>query len=66
MTATCLACSTGSWTRRWQALRARRTAEPGAADVAARLAFELGRQVRELREQRGCDQSRLARQADLT
>jgi ribosome-binding protein aMBF1 (putative translation factor) len=52
----------------WGALRARRMAEPGAADEyeAARLAFELGRSVRELREQHGGSQSELARQAGMT
>jgi ribosome-binding protein aMBF1 (putative translation factor) len=49
-------------------LRERRMAEPGARDAyeAARLAFELGRSVRELREQRGWSQSELAQAADMT
>jgi hypothetical protein len=39
----------------WNELRGRRLSEPGAAEAyeAARLAFELGRKVREIREQRG-------------
>lgn len=47
----------------WHDLRERRMAEPGAADAydAARLAFELGRAVRHLREQHGWSQSRLPR-----
>lgn len=51
----------------WHTLRERRMAEPGAADAyeAARLAFELGRRVRELREQRGWNQTQLARQAGM-
>jgi ribosome-binding protein aMBF1 (putative translation factor) len=52
----------------WTELRERRLAEPGAAEAyeAARLAFELGRAVRELREQRGWSQTRLARAAGMT
>ena len=52
----------------WGALRTRRMAEPGAqgAYEAARLAFELGRSVRELREQHGWSQSELARQTGMT
>ena len=52
----------------WQELRLRRMAEPGAQEGydAAKLAFELGRQVRELREQRGWSQTRLARTARMT
>jgi ribosome-binding protein aMBF1 (putative translation factor) len=44
----------------WHTLRERRIAEPGAVDAyeAARLAFDLGRRVRELREQRGWSQTR--------
>jgi len=52
----------------WQELRNRRMAEPGAADAydAARLAFELGRRVRELRVQQGLSQTELARRAGMT
>jgi transcriptional regulator with XRE-family HTH domain len=43
-------------------------AEPGAAEAydAARLAFELGRAVRELRERRGWSQAQLARESRMT
>ncbi|MGQ0774927.1 MAG: hypothetical protein ACT4NY_11015 [Pseudonocardiales bacterium] len=43
----------------WQELRSRRMAEPGVADAydAARLAFELGWRVRELRVQQGLNQT---------
>ncbi|HEV7827454.1 MAG TPA: helix-turn-helix transcriptional regulator [Pseudonocardiaceae bacterium] len=52
----------------WQELRNRRMAEPGAADAydAARLAYELGWQVRELRVQQGLSQTELARRAGMT
>jgi ribosome-binding protein aMBF1 (putative translation factor) len=52
----------------WRQLRDRRMAEPGAdeAYAAARLAFELGKAVREMREQRGWTQARLADAAGLT
>jgi hypothetical protein len=43
----------------WQELRRRRMAEPGAQQAydATKLAFELGRRVRELQEQRGWSQT---------
>ncbi|GLH97299.1 helix-turn-helix domain-containing protein [Phytohabitans aurantiacus] len=52
----------------WGDLRQRRLAEPGAAEAyeATRLAFELGRAVRELREQRGWSQRQLADAAAMT
>jgi ribosome-binding protein aMBF1 (putative translation factor) len=52
----------------WKALRDRRMAEPGAAEEyeAARLAFELGKAVRERREQQGRSQTDLARAAGMT
>lgn len=53
---------------RWAELRDRRMAEPGAAEAyeAARVAYELGKAVREKREQQGWSQSRLAQAAGLT
>jgi ribosome-binding protein aMBF1 (putative translation factor) len=52
----------------WKTLRERRMSEPGAAEVyhAARLAYELGRTVRALREQRGWSQAQLAAFAGMT
>ena len=52
----------------WSEIRDRRMGEPGAdaAYEAARLAFELGAAVRQLREQRGWSQSELAREAAMT
>jgi ribosome-binding protein aMBF1 (putative translation factor) len=52
----------------WDALRERRMAEPGAVEAydATRLAFELGRAVRELRERRGWSQSQLAQASGMT
>lgn len=52
----------------WGDLRQRRLAESGAAEAyeATRLAFELGRAVRELREERGWSQRQLAEAAAMT
>lgn len=52
----------------WREVRDRRMAEPGAVEAyeAARLAYELGRSVRDLREQRGWSQTDLARAAGMT
>lgn len=52
----------------WAAMHDRRMAEPGAAEAydAARLAFELGRAVRELREHRGWSQTQLAHASGMT
>jgi ribosome-binding protein aMBF1 (putative translation factor) len=52
----------------WSDLRARRMTEPGAAEAyeATRLAFDLGRAVRELRERHGWSQAQLAQAADMT
>ncbi|GAA0968281.1 hypothetical protein GCM10009555_013360 [Acrocarpospora macrocephala] len=52
----------------WRELRDRRMTEPGAAEAyeAARLAYELGKTVRVMREARGWSQSDLAGRADMT
>ncbi|WP_019807463.1 helix-turn-helix transcriptional regulator [Saccharomonospora halophila] len=52
----------------WAELRDRRMGEPGAEQAyqAARLAYELGRTVRELRVQRDWSQNDLAHAADMT
>ncbi|MFF5230411.1 multiprotein-bridging factor 1 family protein [Dactylosporangium sp. NPDC000521] len=52
----------------WNELRSRRMAEPGAAEAyeSTKLAFELGRSVRELRERRGWSQTELAEAAAMT
>jgi ribosome-binding protein aMBF1 (putative translation factor) len=52
----------------WAELRERRLAEPGATEAyeAARLAFELGAAVRELRLARTWSQAELASAAGMT
>ncbi|MFC6010023.1 helix-turn-helix domain-containing protein [Nocardia lasii] len=52
----------------WAELRAQRLTEPGAAEAyeAARIAFELGRTIRGMREQRGWSQAVLADAASMT
>ncbi|MET7422324.1 helix-turn-helix transcriptional regulator [Dactylosporangium sp. NPDC005555] len=52
----------------WSELRSQRMAEPGAAEAyeSTKLAFELGRAVRELRERRGWSQTELAQAASMT
>jgi len=52
----------------WNEIRDRRMAEPGAAKAyhAAAIAYELGRAVRQLRDERGWSQTQLARAAGMT
>ncbi|MGW1679009.1 helix-turn-helix domain-containing protein [Saccharopolyspora sp. NPDC002376] len=52
----------------WESLRDRRMAEPGASETyeATRIAYELGRTTRELREQRAWTQSQLAEAAGMS
>ena len=52
----------------WDDVRGRRMREPGAAEAydAARRAFELGAAVRQMREERGWTQTRLAQAAGMT
>ncbi|MFK0249376.1 multiprotein-bridging factor 1 family protein [Amycolatopsis azurea] len=52
----------------WRHLRERRMAEPGATDAyeAAKLAYALGKTVREMREARGWSQTKLAAEAGMT
>lgn len=52
----------------WRGLRDRRMTEPGAAQAyeAARLSFELGKSVREMREMRGWTQAQLAEASEMT
>lgn len=52
----------------WPEVRERRMGEPGAQEAyhAAQLAYELGRTVRQLREQRTWSQAALASAAGMT
>ncbi|GAA2339817.1 hypothetical protein GCM10009854_15300 [Saccharopolyspora halophila] len=52
----------------WESLRSRRMNEPGASEAyeAARIAFELGRSTRELREEREWTQAQLAEAAGMS
>lgn len=52
----------------WAALRARRMGEPAADEAyeTARLAYELGARVRELRQAHGWSQAELATAAGMT
>ncbi len=60
--------TTGDGRESWAGLRDRRMSEPGAAEAyeSARLAFELGAAVRELRRARGWSQAELASAAGMT
>ncbi|MBF6229066.1 helix-turn-helix domain-containing protein [Nocardia abscessus] len=52
----------------WAEIRKRRMKEPAAAEAyeAARLAYELGRTIRRMREERGWSQTGLADAAGMT
>ncbi|WP_063048109.1 helix-turn-helix transcriptional regulator [Nocardia vulneris] len=52
----------------WSEIKNRRMQEPGAVEAfeAARLAYELGRSVRQMREGKGWSQTTLAEAADMT
>lgn len=52
----------------WKEIRGRRMAEAGAAEAyhAAAIAYELGRAVRQLRDDRGWSQTELAAAAGMT
>ncbi|MCP2278242.1 multiprotein-bridging factor 1 family protein [Nocardia amikacinitolerans] len=52
----------------WSELRDRRMREPGAEEAyaAARLAYQLGRTIRQMREDRGWSQTALAQAAGMT
>jgi ribosome-binding protein aMBF1 (putative translation factor) len=52
----------------WAKFRSQRVQEPGAEEAyeSARMAYELGRAVREMREGRGWSQADLARAARMT
>lgn len=54
--------------RSWDSVRRERMEEPGAEQAydAARRAFELGAAVRQMREERGWTQTRLAEAAGMT
>lgn len=63
-----MADTTGDERESWSELRDRRMGEPGAEEAyeAARLAFELGTAVRELRLARGWSQAESASAAGMT